>query len=1562
MRYLRCTMKTDVLSPSKLLTFLRVLLIIPLLASFFPLHIHVKADSGSPPYKLLVDRTGFYRVTYEDLLAAGVDLSGVPSANIALINQGQAVPIYLVSGATFGPGSYFDFYGQAIDSLYTHTNVYYLANNSAMATRMPTDNTKPPRNAEAALYYMETAELNVNKAYSYSAPISDPWYDTRMLAYTSPQSWTFTIETNQALPAMAASSLFVSMYGGTDWSASPDHHVLLSFNGVQVADETFDGLANHPVTLNNISLHEGVNSLMITLPGDMGVSWDVVHFDSMKLTYPRAFVAINGALHFSSSANLYTVTQLPSNDIVVYKLSSGSPTRLTNINISGTAGNYSVTFAGFGTQVEFYVYSTSALLKPQIAPGRPTSDITSGFANYLIIAHPEFINSLATLVQLRQNQGYAVRVVDVFDVYEQFGYGVIHPNAIRNYIAYAAQNMGTQYILLVGNDTYDYFNYLGSGAGSFIPTYYIQLDSIVRYAPADPKYADLTGDNVPDLAIGRLPVSTPAELENIIAKIVAFENKNYAGTAIFAADRYYGNYTDTFVNTLPPNWEVTKAYLDQMPVSEARAVLLEKMNSGVALASYFGHSTTTEWTATGLFSANDVPNLLNNGRPFVVMQFGCWNSYFVEPSRNTLVHAFLLAENRGAAAVMGSTTLGYNHSLREFGQLLTPRLTTDGKTIGQAFLEAKQELAKTRLGYIEIYLGFNLFGDPAMELNSGTYHTPITLAWFHSQETASGVLFEWTTATEVANVGFNLYVQTSSGWERVNPQLIPSQVIDSIEPQNYTYEIASIPGDIIYLEDVAANNQTRLHGPFHLGESYGEQPIIDPIDWDAIRSEHERKANLRTATSTKSDEPTQAPAGHLPESAFKVFLPLAINNTTAALEYPEVQLLVNQDGIYRLTYEALLDAGFDLSGANPSELALINRGQPVPIHVTSSLYFGPGAYIEFYGESIHSLYTRTNIYTLMVDASKAQRIPDDDRRFPYGSQAAPYYMEKQVIEKNLAYSFGSPNGDPWYEKNLLAYTTPKTWGFTIPIDNYLPNYAPATVEISLWGVTNFGLAPDHHVIAKVNGSVVADVFFDGKAVSLVSGNLPSGVLVEGDNLIEITLPGDTGADWDMVNVENYAVTYPRAFMARNGVLVFTSSAQKFTADGLTSPEVRVYRLDNGIPVRMTSVEVDTSPNGYKASFAGLAEEHTYLVVSQNALLTPGLQPTPEEHDITSGTASYLIISHPDFINDLAPLVQARQAQGYTVRVVNVDDVYAQFGYSIFDPQAIKGYIAFAAQNMGTQYVLLVGGDTYDYLDYLGNGSMSFIPTLYTATNEIVQFAPADPLYVDVDQDQVPDLALGRFPVRTSAELSLLIQKTLEYENKDYGQTAVFSADSFDGSTSFKQTSINIAQHLPQSWTLTEAYIDDLGVENARNVLINAINNGIALTSFVGHSSPTRWTYQGLFNVDNAYALTNSQRPTVAVQWACWNTYYVSPTYNSLGHVFLLGGDRGAAAVMGASTLTMNETEEMLGEKLMPKLTQPGMTIGMAILLGKQELANEAFAIDVLLGWTLLGDPALVIQP
>jgi hypothetical protein len=204
----------------------------------------------------------------------------------------------------------------------------------------------------------------------------------------------------------------------------------------------------------------------------------------------------------------------------------------------------------------------------------------------------------------------------------------------------------------------------------------------------------------------------------------------------------------------------------------------------------------------------------------------------------------------------------------------------------------------------------------------------------------------------------------------------------------------------------------------------------------------------------------------------------------------------------------------------------------------------------------------------------------------------------------------------------------------------------------------------------------------------------------------------------------------------------------------------------------------------------------------------------------------------------------------------------------------------------------------------------------------------------------------------------MVNKTLAYGAKTYGQTAVFASD-----LGFFADSQSFAATLPGGWNVQSANLDTDGAAAARGTLLGAMNGGVALTSYVGHSGLTNWTRSGLFSASDAAALTNVGRPTVVTQWGCWNTYYVHPANNTLGHKLMLSGENGGVAVLGATTLTSATSERLLGQSLMPRLTTPGTTIGAAVQAAKADLAaTQPYRRDVILGWSLLGDPAVVIQP
>ncbi len=161
----------------------------------------------------------------------------------------------------------------------------------------------------------------------------------------------------------------------------------------------------------------------------------------------------------------------------------------------------------------------------------------------------------------------------------------------------------------------------------------------------------------------------------------------------------------------------------------------------------------------------------------------------------------------------------------------------------------------------------------------------------------------------------------------------------------------------------------------------------------------------------------------------------------------------------------------------------------------------------------------------------------------------------------------------------------------------------------------------------------------------------------------------------------------------------------------------VYRLSGDQLIRMTVTPAEQAADGtYNDCFRGAEDANqiqTFLVYTNDVVMTPEILPGRAQTDITSvdydtNKDVLLIVSHPNFMGALQPLVDARRSQGFAVKMVDVNDVYSQFGYGIFGPDAIRAYIAYAAQNMSVDHVLLGGGDSLDYLNYAGTGSRSFI--------------------------------------------------------------------------------------------------------------------------------------------------------------------------------------------------------------------------------------------------------------
>ncbi len=115
--------------------------------------------------------------------------------------------------------------------------------------------------------------------------------------------------------------------------------------------------------------------------------------------------------------------------------------------------------------------------------------------------------------------------------------------------------------------------------------------------------------------------------------------------------------------------------------------------------------------------------------------------------------------------------------------------------------------------------------------------TPLAVTLGYAAATRQGeqVDFFWQTVAETGTAGFNVLAEVGDQVTLLNEQLIPSPVIDSVTPTDYSFS-ALTPGDVYYIEEVTVAGKLSRHGPFQVGVEYGSYTApadieLRPVIW-----------------------------------------------------------------------------------------------------------------------------------------------------------------------------------------------------------------------------------------------------------------------------------------------------------------------------------------------------------------------------------------------------------------------------------------------------------------------------------------------------------------------------------------------------------------------------------------------------------------------------------------------------------------------------------------------------------------------------------------------------------
>jgi hypothetical protein len=386
----------------------------------------------------------------------------------------------------------------------------------------------------------------------------------------------------------------------------------------------------------------------------------------------------------------------------------------------------------------------------------PNKISDSGDYQLLIISPAQFEDELSALIDLYRTRGLITKIISTDSIYAASS-GQDSQEKIRNFIIQEYQNFNIEYVLLGGD--VEHIPYRG---------FYCQVQSSSLYEdyniPADLYYSALDGtwnnnsnnkwgeigedDLLPEVSVGRIPASNSADLNNLLNKIISYQNTpvlNELNKPILAGEELWsnpqtwgGDYLDLLIGYHEDNGYTTTGIPIEDNIEKlydrdlgywSGSTLVSKINQGKSFIYHAGHANSTyvmRLSSSDITNSNfsQVNGVIHNYT--LVNTIGCDCGSF---DQSDCIAEKMVNIQNFAAAFIGNSRYGWfnegqtegpsPHLQREFvDALYHDKLYR----IGEAFLESKIATApwvnapgQWEEGALRwCFYDNNVLGDPAM--------------------------------------------------------------------------------------------------------------------------------------------------------------------------------------------------------------------------------------------------------------------------------------------------------------------------------------------------------------------------------------------------------------------------------------------------------------------------------------------------------------------------------------------------------------------------------------------------------------------------------------------------------------------------------------------------------------------------------------------------------------------------------------------------------------------------------------------------------------------------------
>jgi hypothetical protein len=746
-------------------------------------------------YKFEAPDEGIYKITYAMLSSYGIDPATVDPRTIKIYNNsGKPLPenpldprpadlqenAIVVSGeddGKFDEGDYILFYGRGnnfwdydttshsfkrIFNVYTDHNYYWITSGGAPGKRAEDKSSLNESNIysqNSSKGFLSRDDDKINILNSGRQFLGDDFTDiVRSRTYVNKLDGRIN-----SVPVEYHLRFVTASPNPTAVDVEENNTNIWHRNMPAGVSELIDGTAYSATVFYNAPIPENRSNLkFIFTPNSSSAK---AYLDYFEIIYQKELKAFNNYLLFYSKDTTavieYHLTGFTNSNIRVYDVSDYAGMKeIKNFTmLSGSECRFQVSEQQ--GKVSRYIAVTSDNFKTPVNPQEASNSNIHGIsdgAKYLIITHKNFMEAANRLKNYRENQAkhpMSTIVVDIDDVFNEFAGGLPDVTGIRDFIKYAFDNWQTapEYVLFFGAGNYDYKDILGYHTNYLPPYETIESLSEIGSYTTDDYFVNLDADQKVDLATGRITCKTLEAANNVVDKIIYYENSSDKGLwrnliTLVADDGYQGadyqTQAEDFTGSseilsstyIPGSYNFKKLYMAAFPIvltgngkriPAGNKAIISAMNEGTLIVNYVGHGAPYVWADESIFEQGVSIPQLNNDRYFFLSAATCDFGYFDDPAFTSSAEDLLLDNTAGAIGTLSSSRPVFqleNEALmyEYFSQLMKPGGdSTRGIPIGKAMYFTKQVQGLNGQNARKFFI----FGDPTLRLLDPGYDAVI---------------------------------------------------------------------------------------------------------------------------------------------------------------------------------------------------------------------------------------------------------------------------------------------------------------------------------------------------------------------------------------------------------------------------------------------------------------------------------------------------------------------------------------------------------------------------------------------------------------------------------------------------------------------------------------------------------------------------------------------------------------------------------------------------------------------------------------------------------------------